>query len=53
MNGEGKESMISADYLVLRTILVIILSPKEHTSGVILGGKAGKAQRWLDGSIVV
>lgn len=44
---------MSVDYLVLRAVLVIILSPKEHTSGVILGGKPGKLQTWLDGLTVV
>lgn len=42
MSGGGKGCMLSVDYLVLRTSLVIFLSPKEHTSGVILGGKPGK-----------
>lgn len=39
---EGRKGHISADYMVLRAILVIILSPKEHISGMILGGKPGK-----------
>lgn len=43
MSGLGKGSMISAAYLMLTAILVIILSPKEYTSDAILGGKPGKS----------